>query len=330
MDIAILFGDKSTAVVNAIKQTEDSLDLKAFKDIDTFINFIRQSNLDCSRILINTNSLNNEYDIKKLYDFLRVDLPSTSVVFLVSATDTSNIQAPFSEIFNLSIYTDVTAEQTNLPFLINCIKSSITELRDEYSAIEQSEETEDQVLAESYEESLDEEITPQEQLIAEVYDEPILSSDEPEPLKPKDIERKQNVMQTAQDNESFNSILSSFIEEQRKNGYLSPLHYPLNLADVDPSVLLFKTRLKQSSPREIKVNTLPLDVLRKTLTPIDILRLSYADTGVLNYSAFVDNIYTAQPLLELYMAQQPQQQGKKSKKKEKGKGLFGLFGGKNK
>lgn len=327
MDVSILFGDKSEATVKAIKSSVDSLDIRPFRTISSFINFIRQSNSDCSRVLINTNSLKTEDDLNILHDFLRSDLPSTSVIFLVSARDTSNIQAVFANIYNLSIYTDVTTKQTNLPFLVECLTESVTDLRTKYSAIKETEEDDDFIMAESYDEGLEEE-QPEgdEVIIAYDYEEPILSSEEPQPVSPKDKNRLEMIQQTSLENQSYANILLEHGERMLQEGYFTNKHYPLNLSDVDPTVLLFKQRQQSGEKRLIEVFKPKLDSLKKSLNPIDLLRLDYADTGVLSLSPFYNSIYSSSPITDV---NKDENQGKKKNKKPKKekKGLLNkLFG----
>ena len=328
MDIAVLFGDKSEATANALRSHKDSLDLKPFRTLSSFINQIKQSNNECDRVLINTNALNNKEDIKELYAFLRNFLPSTTVVFLVSARDTSNIQVDFAQVFNLSIYTDVTAQKTTLPFLIECITSSITDLRNKYSAIQDdlSDSSNDNILAESYNEELEvEDFTSAQNLISQEYAEPILSSKEDQPLNPKDKQRIQSIQDTSSGSLSLVPVLLKHKEAMLTQGYFTSNHYPLTMADVDPTVTLFKQRL-QEQPRVIHVFKPSLQDLKDNLKPNDLLRLAYADTGVLNLRGFYDPTKISTPLMKPDGVPS-NSKTQSSNTKPKKKGLFGFLKG---
>lgn len=345
MDIALLFGTKGQQLLSTLKRSLDNMDMRAFKNIDEFINYIRQSNMSCSRILANTNNINDRESLETLYRFLRSELPSTSVVFLVSSTDTSNIQETFAEIFDLSIYTDVTVQQASEPFLIECMTEDITELQERYSDVDrQSLDDESNEMVEQYDDDFGDQATNDDQasqaMMATAYDSPIQTTDAFDTIIPtkKDQERIQAVQLANEENQQYGELVMAHGTAMHQTGYFTGKHYPLNLADVDPKNPLFKKRHQSNDKRTIRPYQSDQSQLKNQLSVVDWLRINYEPEHPLTLAPFVEKHYQRTPLAELAgggngqtgmatNAQPTKKQQKAEAKKQKKPSLFGKVKG---
>lgn len=311
MKEAIVFGKNSKKVVNRIADEIDNYTFKPFSTLEEFSNYVKQSHYEFDRVLINTNVVdknNMRDDLINFYEFIRDNLPTASIVLIVQAKDTSNIQQTFAEIFNLSIYTDATASQTSIQFLTSCIKDKISDIQSNYSVIEVSS-SEEGVIAESYEETDEEKRI--NSIVKLEFDEPIVSDDQINEIDPKNkqlVEQERNCRKL---NEESDSVLAQGYLALTKKGMLDSKHYNLTMADVDPTVLLSKKRRSENKPFKISLNKQDVEALKSNLDEPTLLRLAYAQAGNLSLLPYCDSNLAVKPLWSQIKRQEEDEKPKK-------------------
>lgn len=255
MQIALLFGDRGTNVKNSIETQVDNLDIKTYERLNTFKNYVKQSNITFDRILMSTRFTDIEgvAALQDLKNFIYEYLPRASVVFIVDELDTTGVQTDFNNIFDLAIYTDATTKASNLGFVLDCIHLKIEEVRTLYSVHKQEDVA---AIAESYADTIDsdEEVSEHQMLLTPSYIQPVINE---RPVTKNRRWLKQNratLENVAALQNTFDETIKAGYTANLLEGYLTKEHYTFNLADVDPNTPLYKERAHNKEKQVIKRN----------------------------------------------------------------------------
>ena len=138
--IGLIFGDKSDAVVSAVKESHGLKDVEGFASIGSFLSMASRKALRCERLVINCMEVGSPQEFYNLRSFLIDHARTTEVVLFGRYFESSDLEVveSFYTYFSEPIYTDYllqSDEQATVDLVANKLcKGSLDDIRMNHSS----------------------------------------------------------------------------------------------------------------------------------------------------------------------------------------------------
>ena len=138
--IGLIFGDKSEAGVNAVKESHGLKDIEGFTSIGSFLSMASRKALRCERLVINCMEVGSPQEFHNLRNFLIDHARTTEVVLFGRYFESSDLEVveSYYTYFSEPIYTDYllqSDEQATVDLVANKLcKGSLDDIRINHSS----------------------------------------------------------------------------------------------------------------------------------------------------------------------------------------------------
>lgn len=131
--IMLAVGEKSKSIIGMLKKQSDSLNIDTFDSCQSMINDVRIRKTIYSRIVFTSKYLGTDVggSIRELNNFINVESPNSSVVFITNGKEESAV-AEFESYFSSPMYCVAYIERPTPKSLLDTLKLPIEDIRKTY------------------------------------------------------------------------------------------------------------------------------------------------------------------------------------------------------